>query len=434
MSPFRSWKDIFSGSQSRRHYAQRTLRASKSASDLTHGLDETVPLVADEDEEVGNRTVDSARSFYGCGNENSFRSVSRRSWHARDLEDKPVPEEDTVGNDDKTHATTQEEKPPLGDATNKEKRKSGQKSLFDLFTSSRYKSTTAIASEPSALDTTDAITTSTLPQTPPQQSASFNILSTLSAQLSPPGHKITDKWQLVTEFREIDARLSELEYIERVVRVNLDFVFGRREEERRRGDNLPEYVEYADADADVDDEYRAELSAMSDSAELVLSAMLPEDEEHEPEEESREESVAEEYRVNEQMDMHDPISDYSYSSCSDSTVSSDDYYDNLAKRERDCDIANEEPEEWAASKGTRDQGFRRQDGDMPTHKYVVSADEHGSPSRSNRFPESCFAVAGRSSPGKRVQFATMAEVREISATETESSSADGSSDGFDELY
>ncbi|KAK9239933.1 hypothetical protein V1525DRAFT_355334 [Lipomyces kononenkoae] len=43
----------------------------------------------------------------------------------------------------------------------------------------------------------------------------------LSEQLSPPGNKITDRWQLMSEYRNLDARLMRLEAMEAVMRIQI---------------------------------------------------------------------------------------------------------------------------------------------------------------------------------------------------------------------
>ncbi|KAK9365215.1 hypothetical protein V1509DRAFT_633703 [Lipomyces kononenkoae] len=43
----------------------------------------------------------------------------------------------------------------------------------------------------------------------------------LSEQLSPPGNKITDRWQLMSDYRNLDARLMRLEAMEAVMRIQI---------------------------------------------------------------------------------------------------------------------------------------------------------------------------------------------------------------------
>ncbi|KAK9361055.1 hypothetical protein V1504DRAFT_452649 [Lipomyces starkeyi] len=43
----------------------------------------------------------------------------------------------------------------------------------------------------------------------------------LSEQLSPPGNKITDRWQLMSEYRNLDVRLMRLEAMEAVMRIQI---------------------------------------------------------------------------------------------------------------------------------------------------------------------------------------------------------------------
>ncbi|KAK9248895.1 hypothetical protein V1506DRAFT_528096 [Lipomyces tetrasporus] len=46
-------------------------------------------------------------------------------------------------------------------------------------------------------------------------------ITMLSEQLSPPGNKITDRWQLMSEYRSLDSRLMRLEVMEAVMRIQI---------------------------------------------------------------------------------------------------------------------------------------------------------------------------------------------------------------------
>ncbi|KAK9390773.1 hypothetical protein V1515DRAFT_591512 [Lipomyces mesembrius] len=59
------------------------------------------------------------------------------------------------------------------------------------------------------------------PKTKYESPVLMEAVTILSEQLSPPGNKITDRWQLMSEYRNLDVRLMRLEAMEAVMRIQI---------------------------------------------------------------------------------------------------------------------------------------------------------------------------------------------------------------------